>query len=594
MVSVLMKIALFSFLVLNFFASGEVLHAQPVISSVEISGYSYFNTNEIVNMMVSKKDRQFDPTQFNLDLTTIRDKYKSSGFLFVKFKENEAIYNRDSSAVDLKIEIDEGDRIVIGDIQIAGNTLIRTNELLENFHTGKDQVLNDHELNRDISKILKMYEDRGNLFAKAIVRDISVYRDNNEPKLRITIEIMENSNIEIDQVKITGNETTEDYVILREIKLEKNKRISVETLRDIKQRLERLNIFEYVSEPKVYTLKNKTESGLLIEVREGNNNTFDGVLGYIPPANENESGYFTGLVNVSLRNLFGTGRKLEAIYRQEVKETQDLSFRYMEPYILGYPVNLLFGFRQRIQDTTYTKRNIDLKADVNITDRFTLSGTGSFERIIPSDIPSPNFLIADSRTLSSGIEIKYDSRNNVFIPTSGILYSTFYSYGSKNIFNIESFHDPGIRDNYSIQKYWVDLEFYHSFFRRQSSMVKLFGGEIRSDRLEDSDFFRVGGMANIRGYRDEQFLASRLAYGNFELRYAISEKSFLFGFFDPGYYVKPEDTVNILPEQKGFLYGYGTGLRLETQLGLIGVSYALGKGDSFLDGKIHFGLINNF
>jgi hypothetical protein len=33
---------------------------------------------------------------------------------------------------------------------------------------------------------------------------------------------------------------------------------------------------------------------------------------------------------------------------------------------------------------------------------------------------------------------------------------------------------------------------------------------------------------------------------------------------------------------------------METGLGVIGVNYALGKGDGFLDGKINFGIINEF
>jgi outer membrane protein insertion porin family len=572
--------------------------AQPVINSIDISGYSFFSENEIKNMMVSKNERQFNRMQFDLDLKTIRDKYKSSGFLFVRFAESKIDFNNDSSLVEIALKISEGDRVSVGEIDLKGNSSISKNEIISLIGTRPGDILNEFELNRDIISILKLYEERGKPFAKAFVKDISVYNSNDESKLRVSIEIVENSDIKIDQIKITGNDVTNENLILREIKLDENKKINLETLRDIKRRLERLNIFQSVSEPKVYTIKSsssgKEESGLLIEVREGNNNTFDGILGYIPPANENENGYFTGLVNVSFRNLFGTGRKLEAIYRQEVRETQDLSFRYLEPYVLGYPVDILFGFRQRIQDTTYTKRNLDLKADLNVTDRFTVSGIGAYERVIPSDIQSPTYIIADSRILSSGIELKYDSRDNVFIPNSGILYRTFYSYGSKNIYNPELFPSLDQSSNYSIQKYWMDVEFFHSFFKRQSSLIKLFGGEIKSGRLENSDLFRIGGISNIRGYRDEQFLASRFAYGNIELRYAVSPRSFLFNFFDPGYYFMPADPVNNIDEQKGFLYGYGVGIRLETQLGLISVSYALGKGDSFLDGKIHFGLINDF
>ena len=39
---------------------------------------------------------------------------------------------------------------------------------------------------------------------------------------------------------------------------------------------------------------------------------------------------------------------------------------------------------------------------------------------------------------------------------------------------------------------------------------------------------------------------------------------------------------------------YGFGIRIETRLGLFGVDYGLGEGDSFLQGKVHVGLVNWF
>ena len=49
-----------------------------------------------------------------------------------------------------------------------------------------------------------------------------------------------------------------------------------------------------------------------------------------------------------------------------------------------------------------------------------------------------------------------------------------------------------------------------------------------------------------------------------------------------------------VPEISGFKIGYGLGMNFETALGVLSVSFALAKGDSFSDGKIHFGIINEF
>lgn len=569
-------------------------YAQTRINSLDIEGNDYFSGFDVRNMMVSKKDGLFKQEQFYLDLKTVRDKYKSEGFLYVKFDEEKLDFSEDSALVDIYLKINEGEKVTIGRIELNGNKTISDSEILDIFSSREGEVLNDNTLNEDLSELLKVYESRDLPFVKISVNDISVYRENNRDKIKIDLKIEENSKVKISQVKITGNDFTSDDVILREVKTDKNKFLTSNSLREIKDRLDKLNIFDIVEDPKIYTLKNKNESGLLINVKEGNTNTFDGILGYNPPQGQEESGYLTGLVNVSFRNLFGTGRKLEAKYQQEVRETQELEFRYFEPYFLNFPLNLNFGFLQRIQDSTYTKRNIALKGDFLFSDYFTLSLIGTYDRVIPSDLPESNFIIADSRILASGLEIKYDSRDNIYIPSKGFLYKSVYTYGSKSIFNLDQLQNLGYNDSYSIQKYYVDLDFFFSLFSRQSNLIKLFGGEVRSDKLEDADYFRIGGNKYIRGYRNEQFLASKLASGNLELRYSVSRKGFLFTFFDGGYYYKPADFINNYPEQEGFLYGYGIGIRLESGLGIIGVSYALGKDADILDGVINFGLVNDF
>jgi len=543
--------------------------------------------------MVSKKDGTFSVEQFKSDLKTIRDKYKTAGFLFVKFSEDQTKFTDDSDFVEIDLKISEGSKVNIGEIDIEGNSAFTKENILKKFETKTGENLNDIILNEDIKELLQAYEKKGLPFAKINIRDVSVYKDNGVDKIKIDLSITENSRVKIDQIKIKGNETTEDYVILRELKLDKTKIINSESLQQMKERLDRLNIFQSVSDPKIYSLKNKNESGLLIEVVEGNTNTFDGILGYIPPSGD-DKGYFTGLVNVAFRNLFGTGRKVDAKYQQEVKETQELEFRYLEPYFFNLPLNINLAFLQRIQDTTYTRRNLDTKLDFLFTNKFTISALGTYDRVIPSEITNSTYVIADSRIFASGIELRFDSRDNVFIPSRGFLYRSSYSYGNKTIFNWEQLQSFGYKPNFSLQKYYLDLDFYFSFVPRQTNLVRLFGGEVKSDKLEDADFFRIGGNKYIRGYRNEQFLASRLVSGNLEPRYSISRKGFLFGFFDAGYYFKPADITNNFPEQSGFLYGYGFGLRLETGLGLIGVSYGLGKDDGFLDGKISFGLINDF
>ncbi|MBK8553102.1 MAG: hypothetical protein IPL53_19395 [Ignavibacteria bacterium] len=308
--------------------------AQTKISSIEITGNSYLSNSDISNLMISKKEGIFSEEQFKTDLKNIRDRYKSSGYLFAKFAEEEIKFDEDSSFVEIVLRIDEGSKVLIGDIEVHGNKTLSPDQLLKNFETKEGDIFSDNKFNNDIKDLLTSYEELGLPFAKVNINEISVYKDGSTEKIKVDFKITENSKVKIDQIKIRGNELTEDYVILREMKFDKSKIVNSESLQQMKERLDRLNIFRKHFRSKIYSIKSTNESGLLIEVTEGNTNTFDGIIGYVPPDEANGGGYFTGMVNVSFRNLFGTGRKIEANYQQEVQATQELAFKYFEPYFL--------------------------------------------------------------------------------------------------------------------------------------------------------------------------------------------------------------------------------------------------------------------
>jgi len=579
--------------ILLILVSTAEIFSQPVVNSISFSGNDYFSTSELTGVMGNKKDKSFNLNQFNLDLKAIREKYRDAGFLLAKITSSEASFSTDSLLVDLTIKIEENKRVDVGIITLTGNKTISSKKILDLFETKTGKPLDGNTLNNDIRELLNLYEKLGIPFAKAYVEEIKLYYDGQVPKTGIAIEIKEESKVKIDQVRIKGNDITDDKVILRELKISSNKTIQREALQNMKLRLEKLNIFERVEDPKIYTIKKSGQTGLLIQVKEGSTNTFDGILGYAPPVSEKESGYFTGLINLSFRNIFGTGRRIDAKWQKPLRSTQELEFKYAEPYVAGLPVHMNLGFMQRIQDTSYTQRKIDFKGDIDLTDKFMVSFLGGYDRVIPSDDSTRTFIINDSRILYAGFELKFDSRDNVYIPQSGILYKLFSSFGDKKI-NYKTIIVGTEKTSYSIKKYAMDLDIYSSFFKRQTLMLKFFGGYMSSEKLEDGDFYRIGGNKNIRGYREEQFLASQIVYSNTEARYSISRKSFLYGFFDYGYYFRPSDEANQIPKQEGFLFGYGLGIRLETAIGLVGVNYALGKGDGLSDGKINFGLINEF
>jgi outer membrane protein insertion porin family len=150
--------------------------------------------------------------------------------------------------------------------------------------------------------------------------------------------------------------------------------------------------------------------------------------------------------------------------------------------------------------------------------------------------------------------------------------------------------------NTSPNQYGIELDFvvHYKIFNRHVPTIGLHFREIWGDNIEISDMYRFGGTNTLRGYREDQFAGNRVMWSNFEYRYLLGRRSYAFIFTDVAYYLRNALPQLSLEEISTWKVGYGLGITFETALGLLGVSYALGEGDSFSKGKIHFGLIGEF
>jgi outer membrane protein insertion porin family len=444
-------------------------------------------------------------------------------------------------------------------------------------------------LEQDIQSILQLYENKGYPLAKVVIQNISFTDSTEEMSTRVQIHIDEGKELHITELRIEGNKTTKDYVITREARLYKNELFSGDLPERIKRRLDHLQLFSSVSLPELYLIDSE-RAGLSERVAEGNQNSFDGVLGYIPSSSSNGSGYITGLVNISLRNLFGTGRKLSARWYQENQSSQETELHYFEPWVASYPVNAQLGFFQRKQDSTFVRTQYDITAELMLTDEFSVGVSFSQCSVYPTEGYGSS-VMAESKTTSFGASVRYDSRDNPTTPASGILYSTEYQTGSKQtgisgIFPAE--------EKSTTQRLVFDLSYYLSIFFRQVLATELHLRDFSSSIMDVSDLFRLGGASTLRGYREGQFLGSRIVWTNLEYRFLVAPRSFFYGFVDVGYIVQPVIAAMSMTASEQSKIGYGIGVRMDSALGLIGVSFALGEGDTFSTSKIHIRLINEF
>lgn len=570
------------------------LSAQ-VIKDINVTGNRVFDNDDYYTWSGLNIGEKYNKNLLDSIRINIAVELGTRGYLESRFDTAYAVLSPDSQDVTLNLHIDEGRPTHINHFVYAGADSEDTLKVLPLFDFLEGEIFNKADLETSIANSLSYYEDSGNPFAKVIINSVYIYYDSlkDESLADIYLDFKKGEDRKIDRIEITGNSSTKDYVIVRELRLNNGELYSQSKIDELPKRLNRLRFFEPVDAPQFY-INGEGEGVLSLNLKEKQTNNFDGIIGYIPGTKDNEKGYLTGLVDISMRNLFGTGRAAAIRWQQFDRYTQEMELKYLEPWLFGYPFNINGDFYQRKQDTTYVQRKVGGGLEFLATEDISASVLLSSEQVIPTINKNAGFTVFNSSALTTGLNLKLDNRDDPYSPTEGMLFMTSYSFSRKKIYGPKKFITSEINTNVNLQRFTLDIGGYYQVFIRQVIALGLHGKELRGSFFEDSDLFRLGGTNSLRGYREDQFLGSRLGWGNLEYRLLLTRRTFAFLFFDAGYYYrKPEPGRNIL-KQEGFKTGYGVGLNIETGVGVLGVSFALAAGDSFSEGKIHFGIVNEF
>lgn len=562
------------------------------VSKIEISGDKVFSKTDYLLWAGVQKGGKVSSAVEDSVKSKIAFNLGSCGYYHSVIEVKKEV--PDTASVEIYINVTEGEPTYIRSINFVYADSIQTKQFAPYFSFFEDRIFNTYDIEKTFEKVLSDLENSGSPFAKIGVQSVIFINDtiNNKQLADINLSINKEVTGHIDRVEIKGNKKTSDNVITRAIGFNKGELYSQKKIDEIPAKLNRLRFFEPVK-PASFFISSKKEGILSIEVKEKETNSFDGVIGYMP-GDGKQDGFLTGLVNVSLRNLFGTGRGFAVRWQKPERLSQELELKYLEPWLIGFPLNFNFGFYQKKQDSTYIQKKYDFSLEYLTTDELSASALIGFESVIPIDNGGDNFTVYNSSLVTSGVSIKIDTRDDPYSPQKGIYFLNTYTYSRKKINGPDKFLTSTVERDIVLQRIKVDLNFYISTFSRQVAALSVHGRELQGKAFEISDLYLLGGTNSLRGYIENQFSGSRIIWSNLEYRFLLSQRSYAFLFFDTGYYQrKAEPEKNIL-ELSGYKSGYGLGLNLETGLGVMTVSFALAKGDSFSQGKIHFGLVNDF
>ena len=365
------------------------------INKINITGNDTFDKNIILSKMKSKTKKitnifannNFKLFELNNDIIRIQNFYKSKGY-----KDASAEYSVEyfsNNKVEIDLIINEGNQYFFSAINIKNNldNNINLDNQLSSF-VDKSQINIDSiyffekidEIEYDIAEIL---ENSGIQYFK-----ITAFEKIDNYKADILFEISPTQPVYVNQINISGNDRTYDYVFRREFELAEGDPVNDSKIKNISRKLNNLN---FIGNAKVESTSiNENSQNIDIVVEETQTGSFNVGLSI---GTLDGAAFVTGLKE---NNINGTGRTLEFLVntnnnnKEFVLSTSDKLFinnNVNHGYSINYKENdfsksqsyklntLTFdtSFRYEFSDNTYHSFGIGYSLkDYQVTDDSTV------------------------------------------------------------------------------------------------------------------------------------------------------------------------------------------------------------------------------
>jgi outer membrane protein assembly factor BamA len=460
------------------------------------------------------------------------------------------------------------------------------------LYTGKTYT---DELQKDLFRsLVSLFENDGYPLCRieTIGFDIDSLK-NSRMGFILRIDINPGDKVNISSLRLPQNSDISVRYLERVFRFKKNEIFRQQAVERYERLLRRQDFIRKTDPPELLVGADSLYV-LQLNFEKAPSTSLDGIVGYIPPPlNEpSRNGYFTGLFNIGLRNLLGTGRRLDVFWQKPDRYSEEFRVKYREPFVFGLPFNMGGMMHRLIRDTTYIEWEYSVGAEFPLSEFLTASARFYSRDVFPDSLASRRQRLPQTHSVSTELGVSWDTRDEIYNPRRGLLFSINFDYGTqRNVGPYYLLQEDSLVDKTDVTKMRGEFSVFLPVFRKQVIAAELHTVLIgyQGEKVRPPDMFWFGGATTLRGYREDQFFGDRVGWANLEYRFLLAPLSRMFVFTDLGYFSRE------MPEpQKEFLVSYGVGIGFPGPLGILQVDYGLARGSSFSEGKIHFRIINEF
>ena len=541
------------------------------IESIRFTGNTVFGQQTLRNAMKKTatdhwwrfydSKSTFNQASYDEDVDSLRKVYQNKGYKDVVVKDpildvyvanpKEKRPEKIKRRVRLTIPIAEGERFYFGTLKVEGSTVFPGANLEKIFQYTPGKPLSRAVLEDGMKTIDGAYRSRGYIYAFMNPE----FTEKGKNVVDVTVRITEGDQYRLGRVEFSGNKTTRDKVLRREIPLNEGDIMDIEIFKKGIQKITQLGYFKIEEDPNYQVNPDLKTVDITLKGTDVNRNEVQFGAGY-----SQLDGFF-GQFQFNTRNFLGRGDTL-GIQFQKGSTSNFLDLAFTEPYFLDKRMAIggsVYNRGVEYLDVNQKTKGVSasLGYGLGLFDVVSLfygfTDTKSQYQVFPPPAPPgagvPPIAYATFKGTTSSVTpgYRYDSRNDPFDPTRGKRYGVAVSLAGGPLGGDFSYYKPS-----------ASFTWYLPATRKSNFAFNFEGGFLdahSSGEIPIFERYRIGGDRSIRGfkfgaifpveYKDGKYEAffdsqgallggNKFYYFNIEYVFALAGPLKVAAFFDAG------------------------------------------------------------
>lgn len=440
---------------------------------------------------------QYSKAQLSGDLERLTSLYMDNGYIKFNIESTQISITPDKRHVYITINIHEGEQYTVRKIDLSGRLIVPREEMRSLITLKEGEVFSRREV---LSSTEAMSERLGDIgYAFANVNPIPNL-DEEKREVDLVFAVDPGNRTYVRRIRISGNKTTSDEVMRREMRQMESAWISTKKIKRSRTRMDRLGYFDRVNveTPPVAGSSDQVDVDFQVTERE----TFGSLNMGLSYGDANGV-----MLNASVeqQNFLGTGNKFNINFSNDKQDTI-YRINIVEPYYTLNGVSRGYSAFFKSTDTS----------SVNITDFSSESYGGEINFTVPfTEFDSMRYALGYERT-TLAVNNKDTAQRTQEFCTENASVS-----GYRKTANPDDVADITTKFNCLYDVYKLDLSYSHdtrnrTIFPSDGSIFTL-GGEVATQATDEAVSFYKGRLRNRHFFPLNRSLTLS---GNIELSYA--------------------------------------------------------------------------